>query len=73
MTPFDKTSDDDSPLGGSHRLAALLCLLGFFLLVVLSQPLLNSLGLLSTDKLACAAFTGMVSIVDPGQTKTHDA
>jgi uncharacterized Zn-binding protein involved in type VI secretion len=30
-------------------------------------------GLLSTDKLACAAFTGMVSIVDPGQTKTHDA
>jgi hypothetical protein len=51
MTPFDKTSDDDSPLGGSHRLAALLCLLGFFLLVVLSQPLLNSLGLLSTDKL----------------------
>jgi hypothetical protein len=51
MTAFDTTPDNDSPIGGSHRLAACLCLLGFFMLIVLSQPFLNSLGLLSSNKL----------------------
>jgi hypothetical protein len=29
-------------------------------------------ALLSTDKLMCTAFPGVVSIMDPGQTTTHD-
>jgi len=32
----------------------------------------GQLALLSTDKLMCAAVTGVVSITDPGQTSTHD-
>jgi hypothetical protein len=29
-------------------------------------------ALLSSDKLTCAAFPGVVSIQDPNQTTTHD-
>jgi hypothetical protein len=49
MTAFDTTPDTDSPIGGPRRLAAFLCLLGFSMLIILPQPLLNSLGLLSSD------------------------
>jgi hypothetical protein len=30
------------------------------------------LALLSTDKLICTAFPGVITIQDPGQTSTHD-
>jgi hypothetical protein len=32
----------------------------------------GQLALLSTDKLACTAFPGVVTIQDPAQKKTHD-